>query len=53
MSRLTQAKVALALVGLMLFGTGVRFQEGRLRLVGIAVVAAAWSLRFVRPKGPR
>ncbi len=48
MSALTQLKIALALVGVLLFGTGVRFEDNRLRLAGIGFVAAAWLLRFVK-----
>lgn len=48
MSRLTQLKIVLALVGLVLFGAGVRFGDTRLRMGGIGFVAAAWLLRFVR-----
>lgn len=47
MTRLTQAKVALALVGLALFGFGARVDNAWLRWAGIVVVAVAWFLRFV------
>ena len=59
MSALTRAKIALALTGLALFGAGVRLELSGLRWAGLAVVIAAWLLRFVRPRnegeseGPR
>jgi hypothetical protein len=48
MSNLTRAKVALALVGLVLFGAGVRLERSELRWAGIAFVVVAWLLRFAR-----
>jgi hypothetical protein len=48
MSALTRAKLALALMGLVLFGAGARLDDARLRWAGIALVAVAWVLRFVR-----
>jgi hypothetical protein len=48
-SALTRAKVVLALAGLVLFGVGVRLERTELRWAGLAVVVAAWLLRFVRP----
>jgi hypothetical protein len=50
MSRLTQAKVALAVIGLVLFGAGVRFEYAELRWAGIGCVAVAWLLRFARTR---
>lgn len=50
MSTLTRAKIALALVGLVLFGAGVRLERPDVRWIGLAVVAVAWALRFVRPR---
>lgn len=50
MTALTRAKLALALIGVVLFAAGIRFEDGRLRFVAIAFVAAAWLLRFVRPR---
>ena len=52
MSRLTRAKVALALIGLVLFGTGVRLERTELRWVGLGFVVVAWLMRFVRPRNP-
>ena len=50
MDPLTRTKVALALIGLVLFGAGVRLERVELRWIGLAFVAAAWLLRFVRPR---
>jgi protein-S-isoprenylcysteine O-methyltransferase Ste14 len=43
---LHQAKLALALAGLLVFFTGAKLGLGWLRWAGIALVAAAWLLRF-------
>lgn len=51
MSVLTRVKVVLALVGLALFGAGVRLEQGALRYLGIGFVAAAWLTRFVKSGG--
>jgi hypothetical protein len=48
MSSLTKLKIAFAGVGALLFGAGVRTELGWLRGVGVALVAFAWVLRFVR-----
>ena len=48
MSALTRAKVALALIGLVLFGVGVRLERIELRWAGLGFVAVAWLLRFAR-----
>jgi hypothetical protein len=47
-SSLTKLKLALTIIGLVLFGYGVRVDEGTIRLVGIGFVAAASLLRFVK-----
>lgn len=52
MSTLTQAKIALALIGLIVFGMGVRLERSEMRWIGIAFVVVAWVLRFVRPRNP-
>ena len=48
-------KIALAVAGLLAFGYGVRVDSATIRWMGIAFVAAAAILRFVRPRtgGPR
>jgi hypothetical protein len=48
---LTTVKLLLGVVGLLLFGYGVRVDSTRIRWGGIAVVAVAVALRFVRPRG--
>ena len=50
MTVLTRVKVALALIGLVLFGAGIRFERSELRWTGLAFVLAAWLLRFVKPR---
>lgn len=50
MSVVTRVKLALAVAGLVVFGAGVRFDDRRLRWIGIGFVAAAWLLRFVKPR---
>ena len=52
MSALTRAKVALALIGLVLFGAGIRLERTELRWIGLAFVIAAWLLRFVGRRTP-
>ena len=48
MTDLTRVKLGLTLVGVVVFGAGIKFDSGRFRIIGIAFVAAAWLLRFVR-----
>ena len=52
MSPLTRFKIALALVGLVLFGAGVRLERVELRWIGLAFVVVAWLLRFARQREP-
>ena len=49
--RRTIAQIALALIGLITFGYGIRVDHEPLRWIGIAFRAAAFALRFW-PKGP-
>ena len=49
MPSLTVIKVALAVVGLIIFGYGVRVEEPWLRWVGVGFVAVAWLLRVRNP----
>lgn len=44
---LSHVKLGLAVVGVILFGYGVRADDERLRWAGIAFLAAAAILRFV------
>ena len=46
MTSRTTIKLSLALSGIVLFGAGIRFNQGTLRWAGVAVVAVAWLLRF-------
>lgn len=41
-------KTGLVLTGIVLFGIGIRTGNEPLRWVGVACVAAAWLMRFVR-----
>ena len=52
MTTLTRAKLALALIGLVVFGAGMRLERVELRWTGLGFVAAAWLLRFVRSRNP-
>lgn len=47
------AKVALALLGMFIWGYGVQARDSRVRWLGIALLAAAFLLRFLvpRPRG--
>jgi hypothetical protein len=49
---LTRAKIALALVGLVLFGVGVRMESTELRWTGLGFVVVAWLMRFAGPRNP-
>lgn len=48
MTNLTKVKLAFALMGVILFGGGVRYESAELRWGGIGMVAVAWALRFVK-----
>ena len=50
MSALSQLKLGLALIGLILFGYGMRVDDMTLRWIGVGFLAAATVLRFVKPK---
>jgi hypothetical protein len=52
MTRVTQAKIGLALIALGCFFVGVRVDSALWRWIGIGCAASAWSLRFVE-KGQR
>jgi hydrogenase/urease accessory protein HupE len=49
----TVAKVALALIGAALFLYAAQTGNENLRWAGIGVVAVAFLLRFVKPRGNR
>ena len=48
MNPLTAVKLALAAVGIVVFGYGVRIDSVPVRWVGVGLVAVAALLRFVR-----
>jgi hypothetical protein len=53
MSTLTKLKLGLAVIGVTLFAVGVRVDDARIRTAAIVFVAAAWVLRFVKPRAER
>lgn len=54
LGRIHLAKVVLALVGVAVFGYGIRVGSTATRWVGIAVVGVGWALRFFErsPQSP-
>ena len=52
MERVTIVKLACALVGLGIFGYGVRIENDVVRWVGIGLVIVAFLLRFVKKPIP-
>jgi hypothetical protein len=46
-SRHTQIRLALALIGVLVWGYGTRVSDSDLRWIGIGFLAAAVALRFV------
>ncbi|MCC6319457.1 MAG: hypothetical protein IT361_17430 [Gemmatimonadaceae bacterium] len=48
MTTVTKVKLVLAIVGLLLFAAGARFEVEALRWVAIAMMAGAFLLRFVK-----
>jgi hypothetical protein len=52
-SALTRTKIALALIGLVLFGAGVRLERTELRWIGLGFVLVAWMMRFAGPREGR
>ncbi len=55
MSTLTWAKVALAVIGVLIWAYGVRVDERPITWIGIGFLVAAFLLRFVgrqRPPAP-
>ena len=48
MTDVTKLKLGMALIGVAIFGAGINLENGRVRAIGIAFVAVAWLLRFVR-----
>ena len=52
MTTLTRAKISLALIGLVLFGFGVRLERPELRWTGLGFVVVAWLMRFAGHRNP-
>lgn len=52
MTPVSVAKLVLAAAGLAVFFLGVRIGVGAVRWTGIALVAAAWLLRFASRRSP-
>lgn len=52
MKPVSAAKLVLAAAGVVVFFLGVRVGIGALRWTGIALVAAAWLLRFTARQAP-
>jgi hypothetical protein len=46
-NRLTQLKIALAVVGLAVWGVGARLDDAWIRVAGMVIVALAVVLRFL------
>jgi len=51
-TKLTSIKITLAIVGIALFGAGMRLGDQRLRFAGLACVAVAALLRFWKDRRP-
>jgi hypothetical protein len=52
LTRLAQVKLIVALLGIAVFGYGIRIDSEVVRWIGIGLVALAWVMRFVRRKAP-
>ena len=48
MPTVTRVKLGLAIVGLVLFAAGARYENEPLRWAAIVVIAIAFLLRFIR-----
>jgi hypothetical protein len=53
MTSRTTTKLTLALVGMVLFGAGIRFDAPSYRWAGLALVAVAWFMRFWKGPAPK
>ena len=53
MTRLSFAKLVVGAVALVVWAIGARADDGRLRWVGIALLAGAFLLRFFEPRPGR
>jgi hypothetical protein len=50
MTPLTIAKLSVGLAGVIVWGFGVRTGDQRINWIGIALLAVALALRFVKPR---
>lgn len=50
MTTITKVKMVFVGLGLGAFAVGVRLDDARWRYAGIACIAIAWMMRFVRPR---
>ena len=53
MTQLTLAKLLIAVVGLLVFGYGIRAESAGIRWAGIALVAVAVAMRFLGRRSER
>lgn len=51
MPTITRLKLILAVIGLLLFAAGARWENSALRWAAIGVIGVAFLLRFIKPKG--
>ena len=52
MTRVMQARIAFAIIGIAIWGYGVAVDHDRLRLVGIILLAISLALRFLPGNRP-
>ena len=50
---LTRVKLALAVIGALVFGYGVRVDSENVRWAGAGLLGVALLLRFFQPRAPR
>ncbi len=53
MNRLTQIRLAVALLAVVVWGYGYSVNDERITLAGIVLLAVALVLRFLGPRPPR
>ena len=53
MPNVTRIKLALAIMGIVIFAAGIRMDNSQVRVIAIAFLAAAFALRFVKPRPPQ
>ena len=53
MTRVTQLRLAAALIGVIIWAYAYRADDNRLRWIGIAFLALALLFRFAEPRRPR